>query len=301
VRSFRASPFRKTHLYHRLLGGGAFSRTENRFYLWVRSKGVLVVAAAGNDSTNTVSYPAAYPSNISVGAVDRNNMHADFSNTGKGLMVSAPGVDVLSSVPRGQGTEASVTAGANTYSAFGMEFAGKTQGITATLVSCGLGNPGDCPSDVAGNIALIQRGTISFSDKVFNAMQEGAVAAIVYNNAPGNFHGTLGTETAPDGSAWIPAISVSDTDGAALLTSVGSTVQFMNVASSWDTFSGTSMATPHVTGVVALIWAVNPALTTNLVQQYLLSTCTDLGTPGYDTTYGFGIVNALAAISQAKK
>ena len=99
---------------------------------------------------------------LSVGAVDVNNDHASFSNTGTGIDLSAPGVLVLSSVPTGTGSEASVTTRA-TERAFGMEFAGTTPGLTAELVNCGLGRPGECPAAVAGKIALIQRGEISFA------------------------------------------------------------------------------------------------------------------------------------------
>src|SRR5439155_4003900 len=73
------------------LGGGRASRTEQKFYDDLHNnRGVLVAAAAGNDSATKLSYPAAYKSNISVGAVDKTNAHASFSNTGRGLDVSAP-------------------------------------------------------------------------------------------------------------------------------------------------------------------------------------------------------------------
>ncbi|MCS6885026.1 MAG: S8 family serine peptidase [Blastocatellia bacterium] len=71
--------------------------------------------------------------------------------------------------------------------------------------------------------------------------------------------------------------------------------------SSWDTASGTSMATPHVTGIVALIWAANPALTNTQVEEILKSTAKDLGNPGYDKSFGFGLVDASAAVSKAGK
>jgi subtilisin family serine protease len=282
------------------LGGGLKSRTEENFYREMRNRGALVVAAAGNGGANHLSYPAGYSVNISVGAVDRNNTLASFSNTGRGLDVVAPGVLVLSSVPADQGAEASVTT-SSTFSAFGLEFAGKTSGNTGVLVNCRLGQAGECPVEVAGNIALIQRGNISFADKVTNAMNAGAAAAIIYNNAAGDFVGTLSSETTADGRAWIPAVSVSDTTGATLSTQIGTNGTVVNQVSSWDHWDGTSMATPHVTGAVALIWSVNPALDNDVVENYLFSTTTDLGTAGYDTRYGRGIVNASAAVTAAGK
>jgi subtilisin family serine protease len=59
------------------------------------SRGALIVAAAGN-SGGAVLYPAAYPSVLSVGASDQQNLRASFSAHGKRLDLLAPGVDILS-------------------------------------------------------------------------------------------------------------------------------------------------------------------------------------------------------------
>jgi subtilisin family serine protease len=274
------------------LGGGLKSRTEENFYKDMRNKGALIVAATGNDGKTAISYPAGYAVNIAVGAVDRNNAHADFSNTGRNIDVSAPGVLVLSSVPKGQGAEASVTT-TSSSTAFGFEYAGKTEGTTGTLVFCGLGQAGEFPAGVAGNIALIQRGTISFADKVTNAMNAGAAAVVIYNNAAGDFTGTLGAA-----GAWIPTVSVSDAVGAALKSQASAPSTVVNKTSDWDYYDGTSMATPHVTGVIALIWSKNPSFTNTKVENNLFTTCTNLGAAGYDTTYGYGLVNAYAAVTK---
>ena len=278
------------------LGGGRRMKTEERFYADMDKRGALVVAASGNDSATAVSYPAAYSTVLSVGAVDVNNARASFSNTGAGLDISAPGVLVLSSYPAGTGSESAVTAGSASYRSFGMEYAGKTSaaGVAGALVDCGLGLAGQCPAAVAGNVALIQRGSISFAEKVQNATSAGAAAAIVYNNAPGDFVGTLG-----DPGAWIPAVSVSDTSGAALRGAVGTTVTVVNLASSWEHSDGTSMATPHVSGVAALVWSVNPSMSDEAVEDHLKATAQDLGAAGYDTTFGYGLVNARAAVTRA--
>ena len=277
------------------LGGGHRSGVEEKFFEQMHAEGVLVVVAAGSDGTTRLSYPAAYPVNIAVAAVDRHDALASFSNTGRNLDVSAPGVDVLSSVPIGAGSEAAVTASRTTYYATGMAYAAKTDGITANLVNCGLGQAGECPASVSGNIALIQRGSLTLADNVTNAMNSGAVVAIVYNNVAGDFSGTLGAATTADGRAWIPTVGVSDVTGAALLSQSKATV--VNKASSWDVYSGTSMATPHVTGVVALIWSANPGFSNTAVETKLESSCDDLGAPGYDTTFGFGRVNAARALA----
>jgi serine protease len=149
---------------------------------------------------------------------------------------------------------------------------------------------------VRGNIALISRGSFSFAQKVASATTAGAVGAIIYNNAPGNFHGTLGTAT-NNGKAWIPAVSVSQADGQTLLPQVGSSATLVNAASSWDFFNGTSMAAPHVSGVAAMVFGKNPNLSPTQVESILESTVTDLGPAGYDPTYGFGLVNAIGALN----
>jgi serine protease len=119
---------------------------------------------------------------------------------------------------------------------------------------------------------------------------------VIYNNVAGNFNGTLGTAD-DNGTPWIPAVSVSDTDGAALVGQVGSSATVFNVATSWDVYSGTSMATPHVAGVAALVFGKNPSSTPAQVESTLKSTATDLGAAGYDTTFGYGLVNATAALA----
>ncbi len=278
------------------LGGGLKSRTEENFYKEMRNKGALIVAATGNDGATRVSYPAAYAVNIAVGAVDKNNVIASFSNQGSAIDVVAPGVSVLSSVPRGQGSESSVTNGSTPYTSFGMEFAGKTSGTTGNLVFCGLGQAGEFPGAVAGNIALIQRGTIDFATKVTNAMNAGATAVVIYNNAAGDFTGTLGAA-----GTWIPAVTVSDTTGVTLKAQAGTSATVVDKISDWDYYDGTSMATPHTTGVIALIWSANPALSNTTVESYLFTTATDLGAAGFDNTYGRGIVNADAAVAKTGK
>ncbi len=60
---------------------------------------------------------------------------------------------------------------------------------------------------------------------------------------------------------------------------------------SYSTLSGTSMATPHVAGALALAWSCAPAGTTNVtMRQALESTTEDLGASGFDTAYGHGLV-----------
>lgn len=276
------------------LGGQLPSTTEESFYQEMRNRGVLIVCSAGNNSATTLSYPAGYASTIAVGAVDVSNQRATFSNTGSGLDVSAPGVGVLSSVPVNQGFAEAWVQTTQTFAANALSESGITQGITRPFINCARGKTGEFPLSVWGNIALIGRGDITFMEKVTNAMNAGAVAVIIYNNVPGNFQAYL------DPGNWIPAVSVSDTDGAILVSQAGSTGTVIRRFSSWDWYNGTSMAAPHVTGVLTLMWSVNPAASNDNVEDWLFTTCQNLGPAGYDTTFGHGLVDAYAAVARAE-
>lgn len=67
---------------------------------------------------------------------------------------------------------------------------------------------------------------------------------------------------------------------------------------SGDYFSGngTSLASPHAAGVAALLLSLNPGLTAAEVEQVLEESCFDLGTPGYDSLHGWGLINARNAV-----
>jgi Zn-dependent M28 family amino/carboxypeptidase len=71
----------------------------------------------------------------------------------------------------------------------------------------------DYPASVAGNIALISRGTCAFGEKALKAKAAGAAAAIIYNNQAGEISGTLGTPMLD----YAPAVSISQEDGLAIL------------------------------------------------------------------------------------
>jgi len=61
--------------------------------------------------------------------------------------------------------------------------------------------------------------------------------------------------------------------------------------------SGTSMATPHVAGVAALAWATHPTYTNQQIRDLLRATAIDLGSPGWDQYYGYGMVDAYRAVT----
>jgi subtilisin len=86
------------------LGGSSDSSILEEWCNTAYNSGLLVVAAAGNSGNragknDSVGYPAKYASVIAVAAIDQNNNRASFSSTGPAVELSAPGVDVLSTVP----------------------------------------------------------------------------------------------------------------------------------------------------------------------------------------------------------
>ncbi|MDO8689695.1 MAG: S8 family serine peptidase [Dehalococcoidia bacterium] len=71
--------------------------------------------------------------------------------------------------------------------------------------------------------------------------------------------------------------------------------------SSYAYMDGTSMATPHVSGLAGLIFSVNPALSSLDVTNIITSTAVDLGAPGKDDIFGWGRIDALAALTKAQQ
>ncbi len=78
-------------------GGGPSSATFNSAVLYARNtKGCIVLAAAGNDGSSGISYPAGAPGVISVGATNSNDSRASFSNYGSWVDMCAPGTNIWS-------------------------------------------------------------------------------------------------------------------------------------------------------------------------------------------------------------
>ena len=75
------------------LGGASSSRVLSDAVRYATAHGVLIVAAAGNES-GAVGYPARIGGVLGVGAVDSTLARASFSNTGTGLDIVAPGVGI---------------------------------------------------------------------------------------------------------------------------------------------------------------------------------------------------------------
>lgn len=275
--------------------------------------GIVLVAASGNSiqglpqSQNEpfISYPASHPDVIAVGATDDADMLSAFSQWGNDQELTAPGVTNYSSWPVGKGMTAQVlvrTDADREVSGVPLAFASPTGavGITAPAVYANAGTPLDYAAlDCTGKIAVVVRGGPTFALKAEWAKDAGCAGLIIHNNASGNFAGTLGAATDPQGRPWLPVISVSLNEGLYLRDQIltRATNLFMAIyAGDINSISGTSMASPHVAGVAALILSKNSALKPAQVREKLRTSADDLGTPGWDPIFGYGRVNARKAV-----
>ncbi|QYR19433.1 S8 family serine peptidase [Paenibacillus sp. sptzw28] len=295
----------KANIANLSLGSDRPSQTERKAFDLAYKNGMLSIAASGNDGSGKIGYPANYSSVVAVGAVDSSLNLAGFSNYGKGQELVAPGVGTLSSVPRGTGLHGITKENENgvetSYRSYGIEYAGLGS-AAGPMVECGLADSASsCSGKPASGawIALIDRGSITFGEKIQNVTAQGASAAIIVNNDaaspddPGNF--TLGSA-----GSWIPSVSVSYDSGIAI-RSGGLGAGSVDL-SAWDYsyFEGTSMATPHVSAVAALAWSANPGVTNDQIRTILHTTAQDLGPAGQDNQFGYGLVQADAAVQMAR-
>ena len=270
------------------LGGPVGARVEQRVADILTSQGILIIAAAGNDANFRLNYPAGFENVVSVAAVDDKMNIASFSQVNRDVELAGPGVGVLSTVPIGSQTGAAVNVGASSYPAIAMEGSPRTS-ATGPLADFGTG---EAAADMTGKICLIQRGNISFADKVLNCQNNGGLGAIVYNNVPDEpLNGTLG-ETVTT----IPSVGTTQAAGQTMLSQVGqsTTVAVFGTQDAYAFYDGTSMATPHVSGVAALVWSYFPTCTAEQIRASLNKHALDRGTPGRDPQYGYGIVQAKA-------
>jgi thermitase len=81
------------------LGGPSNSAVITNAVKHALSKGAMLIAASGNDGNASLSYPAAIPGVMAIGASDANDKIARFSQFGKHLSVAAPGVNIMSTFP----------------------------------------------------------------------------------------------------------------------------------------------------------------------------------------------------------
>jgi len=169
-------------------------------------------------------------------------------------------------------------------------------------------------ADNGADVISLSLGSPDFGSVLENAVNYAAGLDVVLVAATGNTAGVpIFAPARFDATIAVGATDNRDTIASFTTTGPEMTVTApgVDVWSTWDTFelfgptdgyafqSGTSMATPHVAGVVGLMLSVNPDLTRLEVQDILETTSIDLGMTGFDPTYGHGRVDAFEAVSAA--
>ncbi|OYT63646.1 hypothetical protein B6U67_02190, partial [Methanosarcinales archaeon ex4484_138] len=135
------------------------------------------------------------------------------------------------------------------------------------------GNDGPWSNTISCPACLNKTVAVGATDSEDNIADFSSRGPVIYNGS---------TYTKPDVSA--PGVSVTSTI----------------VGGGYGLNSGTSMATPHVSGTVALMLQANKSLTPQEIKE-ILETAVDLGTPGKDNTYGSGRIDAYAAVVLAAR
>ena len=180
-------PARPADIINLSLGGEGFSQLAQDLYREVREAGILLVASAGNEGTDTPSYPAAYDGVIAVAAVDAQREATTYSNFGPHIDIAAPG--------------------------------------------------GDTSADLTGD---------GFPDGILSTGRSGEDFAYTF-------------------------------------------------------LQGTSMAAPHVSGILALMKSINPDLSPADIDRLLQDgeLTSELGASGRDDRFGYGLANASRAVNAA--
>ena len=130
------------------------------------------------------------------------------------------------------------------------------------------------------------------------------VVAAAGNNANTNFQYPAACEHVVAVSATEPDDSLaafSSYGGFVALSAPGDIIWTTqnNLSNPYGSWRGTSFASPVVAGVAALVASVNPSLPNSQIVSVLEQTADDLGSVGYDTSFGYGRVNAFRAVSAA--
>lgn len=255
-------------------------------------RGSVLVAASGNDgSASTISYPAINPNVIAVGATDSNDNRASYSNAGPQLSVVAPGsgipgANAVMDKPAGVGlavqanSASTLASGTYRYAVTASNANGET--ISATRADSSGG--GQVTVSAAQSVAMNWSAVFGATGyKVYRTPLNGA-------DGSQKLLATVGSGTT----------SYSDTGAATLETQSPPAVNGALLNSSYSTASGTSLATPHVAGLVGLLAGIKPNISASEARGVLQNTADKVaGMNGANRTdaYGYGRINAQRALS----
>ena len=159
-------------------------------------------------------------------------------------------------------------------------------------------------TDHGADIVTMSLGVDGISLTLQNAVEYASARDVVLVAAAGN----SGTSEITYPAAYTSVIAVGATDSSDRLATFsnygvgldvvapGVNIYSTQGGGSYQYLSGTSAAAPHVAGVAAIMLSINPALSPVEVSSYINSTATDISRVGYDTSTGWGIVNAFGAV-----
>ncbi|UPQ87377.1 S8 family serine peptidase [Vibrio sinaloensis] len=296
------------------LGGSQSSRTEQNALQSLYDQGVLLIAAAGNSGNTAHSYPASYDAVMSVAAVDTNSDHAAFSQATDQVDIAAPGVAVLSTVTVGEGVLSDININGTSYFERGVvphnrkilqsgsyTSAPVAGSVNAPLAECDISSGRYECGDMTDKVCLTERidnqrtGVRPEIDPVKACYNAGAKAAIVYSNQ--DLPGLQNPFVLDDNDAYgLVSVTVDRALGQELSAQVGqSVIVSTTTGEDYEYYNGTSMATPHVTGVAGLVWSYHPTCSAQQIRRALTATATDIDVAGRDNRTGYGLVNADAA------
>ncbi|MBP7319512.1 MAG: S8 family serine peptidase, partial [Lachnospiraceae bacterium] len=145
-----------------------------------------------NPSASTVGSPSTLDAALSIASVE--NTFLNYSH-----FLLAAGDEKMGYIDNGTPGKEFASIGAGTFE----------------YVNCGLGTPEDVAAagDLTGKIALVKRGSISFTEKCKNVADAGAMAMVLYNNAAGTISMTIEKYL-------VPAVSIEETAGNVLVNAI---------------------------------------------------------------------------------
>ncbi len=167
-------------------------------------------------------------------------------------------------------------------------------------------------ADNGASVINMSLGSTSKVTAVTNAIAYARSKGVVVVAAAGNERASGSPTSYPGADAGVIGVAATDSaDKVASYSNAGSYVDVAAPGSSilstyptalgsktgYATMNGTSMASPHVAAVAALLKAYQPSLTPDQVETTLESSAVDLGTAGRDNDYGYGRIDALAALN----
>ena len=292
-----------TWIVNMSIGAPDGTQAEHRAVAEAISAGVFLVAASGNDGGGKLNYPAAIPGVLSVGAVDSDLAVTEFSTYGPGLTIVAPGLFVPSSVVRNTYLEADIQLPSQVLQAFSVTGSPR-KNVSGEFVYCGYGRPEDFLGSVQGKIAVMKRGPIPpgmyFRDKVKNAKERGAIAAVIFNDDDlerSDYAKWSLIASSPEwpGYEFPLTIAMSNANGERLLQNIGAPITMSSRYEDYAVMSGTSMATPHVTGTLALLLSLAPHTNLATIEWALRQSANDVHLEGWDLRTSWGMIDALGA------